>query len=418
MNVHAHAHELKTIFRRLLVLLFSCGLLFLVSCSQKEGGDMENMNDSNHVRIMAASDLHYLSKQLYDPQSAVFEKLMSTNDGKLAEKTDEILDALKAAALKEKPDVLVLCGDLTFNGELVSLNEVAESLKGVEEAGIPVLVTTGNHDIAYRMAMTYFGDEPEYTQSISSNTFADVMSEYGYKDALYRDETSLSYMYAINDSCWMLVLDANSTEYPCAIGGDTLVWMDEVLSKADEAGASVIVMSHQNILIQSQMMYMGYVLNNHDAVENILRSHGVFLCLSGHSHLQHTAVKDGMSDVCNESVSIWPLQYGMFDVDLSKRTFAHELTSLGIYQEEAFEVFTQTLLRMTSANVKEAVDDPVLQKEMTDYAIAMNAAYFSGNAQKVRELAAQKGRELWETFGASSFWSLYMKNIIEEYCAE
>ena len=379
---------------------------------------MEKMNDTNHVRIMAASDLHYLSKQLYDPQSPVFEKLMSTNDGKLAEKTDEILGALKAAALREKPDVLVICGDLTFNGELVSLNEVAESLQEVEEAGIPVLVTTGNHDIAYRMAMTYFGDEPEYTQSISSNTFADVMGAYGYDEALYRDETSLSYMYALNESCWMLVLDANSTDSPCAIGGDTLIWMDEVLSKAEEAGASVIVMSHQNILIQSQMMYMGYVLNNHDAVENILRSHGVFLCLSGHSHLQHAAEKDGLCDVCNESVCIWPLQYGMFDVDLSNRTFTHALTSLGIDQEEAFEVFTQTLLRMTSANVKEAVDDPALQKEMTDYAIAMNAAYFSGNAQKVRELANEKGRELWETYGASSFWSLYMKNIIEEYCGE
>ena len=379
---------------------------------------MENMNDKTHIRIMAASDLHYLSRQLYDPQSAVFEKLMSTNDGKLSEKTDEILDALKEAALREKPDVLVLCGDLTFNGELVSLNEVAQSLQKVEEAGIPVLVTTGNHDIAYRMAMSYFGDEPEYTQSISSNTFADVMGAYGYSEALYRDETTLSYMYALNDACWMLVLDANSTQSPCAIPGDTLKWMDEVLTKAQEAGADVIVMSHQNILIQSQMMYMGYVLNTHDAVESILRSHGVFLCLSGHSHLQHTAEKDGFFDVCNESVCIWPLQYGLFDVDLSKRTFAHELKTLGIFQQEAYDVFAKTVLRMTDANVKEAVDDPQLQQKMTDYAIKMNAAYFSGNVQKVRELAGEKGRELWETYGTDSFWSLYLKSIIEEYSIE
>lgn len=389
-----------------------CFSLFCTNGCKEKG--VNKMSDKEPVKIMCASDLHYLSGQLYDPASEIFGKVLEKNDGKLIEEGAAILQALKEKALEEKPDVLLLAGDITFNGEMISLKEIASVLKEIEEGGVPVLVTTGNHDIYYSSCMTYFGDTPGMTDDISDAEFARVLGDFGYDEALKRDEKTLSYVYGLNDSLWFLVLDANALTSRGSIPNETLAWMDEVLGEAEEKGVTVIAMSHQNVLIQSSMMYMGYVLDNHTAVENILRSHGINLVISGHSHLQHTAECDGLSDICCESLSVYPLQYGLIDYNPGTREFTHELAKLGILEQESFDRFEETVLRMVSAEAEKASEDEAVQKEMKDFAVRINAAYFSGDHEKIRSLMHENGRNLWETCGADSFWAAYIRNIFSE----
>ena len=391
--------------------LICLSLLCTDGCAAK---GVKEMSDKETVKIMCASDLHYLSEELYDPASAIFAEVLEKNDGKLIEGGSAILQALKEKALEEKPDVLLLAGDITFNGEMISLKEIASVLKEIEEGGVPVLVTTGNHDIYYSSCMTYFGDLPQMTEDISDAEYAEVLGAFGYEEALKRDAKTLSYVYELNDHLWFLVLDANSLTSRGSIPGETLSWMDEVLSESEEKGITVIAMSHQNVLIQSEMMYMGYVLDNHSAVENILRDHGVNLVISGHSHLQHTAESDGLTDICCESLSVYPLQYGLIDYNTGSREFTHKLATLGILEQESFDRFEETVLRMVSAEAEKASDDEAIQKEMEEFAVQINAAYFSGNHEKIRSLMNENGRTLWETYGSDSFWSLYIRNIFSE----
>ncbi|MFQ8842968.1 MAG: metallophosphoesterase family protein [Clostridium fessum] len=56
---------------------------------------------------------------------------------------DAFLDDMK----EEDPDLLILSGDLTLDGEKASHEELAELLEGLSEAGIEVAVIPGNHDI-------------------------------------------------------------------------------------------------------------------------------------------------------------------------------------------------------------------------------------------------------------------------------
>ncbi|MDO4521208.1 MAG: metallophosphoesterase, partial [Erysipelotrichaceae bacterium] len=172
------------------------------------------MNNSEEVRLMVATDLHHLSKTLYDEESEIFARLMASNDGKLSEESGAIVQALKEKAIEEKPDALLLAGDLTFNGELVSLNELADVFAEIEEAGIPVLVISGNHDINYSGAASYFGSEAQPVSRISPEEFAAVMGSYGFEEALYRDPSSLSYVSEIKEDLWLLVLDANVPSEP------------------------------------------------------------------------------------------------------------------------------------------------------------------------------------------------------------
>ena len=105
-------------------------------------------------------------------------------------------------------------------------------------------------------------------------------------------------------------------------------------------------MSHQNVLKQNEMMYQGFVMNNHEEVEALLKKYHVFLNLSGHCHLQHVSVSGELSDICTESLTIWPISCGYLLVDPARGTFTYESRSLNILQEESRRRFNETMRRM------------------------------------------------------------------------
>jgi len=108
-------------------------------------------------RIIIATDMHYLARELTDFQSS-FTNRVEHEDGKVMQYVWEITDAFIHEVKKEKPDLVILSGDLTYNGEWESHIEFAEKLEEIEEAGIPVIVIPGNHDINNRYAVRFAGD--------------------------------------------------------------------------------------------------------------------------------------------------------------------------------------------------------------------------------------------------------------------
>ena len=60
---------------------------------------------------------------------------------------DEILGAFTYEVKNKKPDVLIISGDLTSNGEKKSHVDLAEKLKEIEKAGTAIYVVRGNHDV-------------------------------------------------------------------------------------------------------------------------------------------------------------------------------------------------------------------------------------------------------------------------------
>ena len=89
--------------------------------------------------IVIATDIHYLAKELTDFGSA-FQEMDRNEDGKMASYVWEITDAFLNQVIDRRPQVLILSGDLTLNGERASQEALAQQLKRVEDAGIPVVV--------------------------------------------------------------------------------------------------------------------------------------------------------------------------------------------------------------------------------------------------------------------------------------
>ena len=107
--------------------------------------------------FMTATDLHYLSPSLMENLDLVKEAA-EEGDGKTIIYGSQLTDAMIETVIHNHPDAFILTGDLTLNGEKTSHEELAEKLDEINDAGIPVLVIPGNHDLNNKHAIAYTND--------------------------------------------------------------------------------------------------------------------------------------------------------------------------------------------------------------------------------------------------------------------
>ncbi len=83
--------------------------------------------ETSPLTVVTATDLHYLSPELTDYGTG-FMRMVGNGDGKLTQYAPEITDAFLEEVEKLHPDALILSGDLSFNGEKTSHEELAGKL--------------------------------------------------------------------------------------------------------------------------------------------------------------------------------------------------------------------------------------------------------------------------------------------------
>lgn len=111
-----------------LVCVFMLVLFFSCFCSGgNKDASVSVIRKGEPQVIWIASDIHFLSPGLTDG-GALFTRTVESGDGKMVGDSEKIVDAFLVEALKNKPDALVLSGDLTFNGERESLEVLAGKL--------------------------------------------------------------------------------------------------------------------------------------------------------------------------------------------------------------------------------------------------------------------------------------------------
>ena len=95
---------------------------------------------------MVIADPHVIPASLLQPGTAADEMLSSVR--KMLDLSESAFTALIDTALAYTPDLVLIPGDLTKDGEKASHEWMAEQLARLTSAGIPVLVIPGNHDIS------------------------------------------------------------------------------------------------------------------------------------------------------------------------------------------------------------------------------------------------------------------------------
>lgn len=329
---------------RCAALLLLCALT-VVSCVETDNpsgssDDGKTGPARNYKTIMLASDIHVMASELLESKGEAYNKYQG-NDPKLLEYSPEVLNSLVDEALKQKPDLVIIPGDLTKDGELVSHLLVASTLRQLRTAGIPVVVVPGNHDIDNPEGCYYNGAQTRYAERTSKEQFADIYRDFGFAQAFARDDASLSYACEPLNGLVLLCIDTNMYEDNqfkergadrdfCMIGGrireKTMTWMLDQADKARQQGKQVAVVEHHGIVEHfdgQALIQSDYVLKDHEEVAKQMMQHGIHLVFSGHTHLQDIAqyrtmlngVKDSLVDVATGSTICYPNPYRTITVN-------------------------------------------------------------------------------------------------------
>ena len=365
------------------------------------------------LEIWVWADIHYLASSLHD-DGTVFRQLVEQGDGKVPEYSEAIADEFIRLCLERHPDAVVIPGDLTYNGERISLQELSEKLKTLQDSGIPVLVIPGNHDLMYPYARSYFGSNARKTPAISPEDFRKDCGAFGWEQAVARDSDSFSYVYALTDDVELMFLDANTPAAPGSVPDSTLAWAKKQLAWAKEDGKTVITVTHQSLLAQNKFMTKGFIISNHSNVESLLRKYGVTLNLSAHIHIQHTVTEDGLTDIATGCASVAPLRYGILNIGTDRSRWEYIPGHLEILQQEATDRFTTCMTRqiadtLTGRDIPEEDFD-----YMVEFMMDLNRAYFAGEItdRDVDAVRQTEGYLKWKTYGRDTSWYQYIESIL------
>ena len=108
------------------------------------------------LKMLVFSDPHYFDPSLGTTGSAFAKYLAS--DRKLIAESDAIMRAMVGLVQAENPQVVLVSGDLTKDGELLSHQSAAGYLRQMKAYNRRVFVVPGNHDIENGGASSYDGD--------------------------------------------------------------------------------------------------------------------------------------------------------------------------------------------------------------------------------------------------------------------
>ena len=372
------------------------------------------------ITAAVAADLHYLAEELTD-QGAYFQYLIANADGKVMAYSEELLEAFAAQIIDEKPDVLILPGDLTFNGEAKSHEKLSEKLHQIEEAGIPILVLPGNHDLNNPMAAAFKGNEYQLTESIAPEQFKEIYYDFGYEEALSHDESSLSYVVQLNENLRILMLDTNTPENPNRVSEMTLAWAETQLEEAKEQDCWIITVSHQNILAHNNLLTDGYVIDNSEQLLSLYENYPIICNLSGHIHLQHMAQRNNdFYEIVTSSLAITPNQYGILHleensvqykavpVDVSQWASENKIQDSNLLNFEQYsnQFFYDTGYRQAMA----ALTDSLASEQLAQFFAEVNTTYFSGRMD-----AVSWNEDIYNDWlKENNFFSVYLKSIAED----
>ncbi|WP_085493064.1 metallophosphoesterase [Paenibacillus aquistagni] len=437
----------RSYFRKLGAGMLALSLI-LSGCSKPE---QRHYPAQGSVTAFVATDTHYLAPSLTD-DGAAFRKYVDTGDSKQLERIKAIMQAFVHDIKAKKPDLLIVSGDISNNGEKQSHVEMAKLFQEIEDQGTQVYVIPGNHDILNPWSSQFQGDKQVKADPVTPDQFADIYGAFGYQEAIARDRKTLSYMAAPTKKLRLLMLDTNlyqsnerlrRPETGGIIPSSTQRWIRNVVKEAEQEGAQVLVVMHHNLLPHSELSEEGYQIKNSKEITELFQDLQLPLVISGHVHLQHIAALEDTSptahaesveplyDVATSALSVYPHQYGVLKYDSDAPSWDYSTAPVkveewaseaGVQDEDLldfqnsarqfFNDFTRRLVKKELMNAHYSYDDIHV---MTEFFVNVNNQYFAGKEIAHRDqLILSDAYHLWMS-AEPSYLKGYIVSMLQPY---
>lgn len=333
---------------RLLSLLLAVVLVFTLTVPALAAEKPQDMN----LRIAVMSDLHYLSPDMI-ADTEDFEHAFNS-DRKLLKESSSVLHEMLERVRADKPDILLVSGDLTKDGEQECHAALAKQLQQLQQdvPGLKIYVINGNHDIrnynaknfntADGKAVPATRTEPEDFKRIYDFVYSDPTVLATFTPAEGNKAGGLSYVARPVEGLTVIAMDTcryssdntsngdDEHETSGAISADLEKWVIEQTTAAKARGDLVIGLEHHGLVphfdVEPTILPM-YLVNGYERIAQEYADAGMSVVFTGHMHAvdiaaMTTAAGNTFYDIETGSALTYPCPVRF--VDLRRSTVGGE----------------------------------------------------------------------------------------------
>lgn len=333
---------------RLLSLLLAVVLVFTLTVPALAAEKPQDMN----LRIAVMSDLHYLSPDMI-ADTEDFEHAFNS-DRKLLKESSSVLREMLERVRADKPDILLVSGDLTKDGEQECHAALAKQLQQLQQdvPGLKIYVINGNHDIRNYNAKNFntpdgkavpaTRTEPEDFKQIYDFVYSDPTVIATFTPAEGNKAGGLSYVARPVEGLTVIAMDTcryssdntsngdDEHETSGAISADLEKWVIERTAAAKARGDLVIGLEHHGLVphfdVQPTILPM-YLVNGYERIAQEYADAGMSVVFTGHMHAvdiaaMTTAAGNTFYDIETGSALTYPCPVRF--VDLRRSTVGGE----------------------------------------------------------------------------------------------
>ncbi|MBX3042876.1 MAG: metallophosphoesterase [Candidatus Kapabacteria bacterium] len=314
--------------------LLYISLFLLFACSNEEEKPINNSGSNLSFKIAVFSDPHYFDPDLGDPGEAY--DLAAANSRKMIKYSEQILNSAINLFLESQAEIIIIPGDLTKDGEKTSHLKFADMIRKLKNAGKHVFVVPGNHDVANPEAYGYSATDKYKTESVSPQEIKQIYNDFGYSEALYQDENSLSYIAEPIKGLWIVGMDAcryrDNTAESHTVGGRfdqrTLIWLEDLLKKGKSEGKLMLGILHHGILEHFAGQKVNpvtseFVIDDYKQISEMFAKNDMKFVFTGHFHANDIVSEqfgnNFLYDIETGSLLTYPVPVRFINVTNSER---------------------------------------------------------------------------------------------------
>lgn len=332
------------------------------------------------TKLTFIADTHYYSKKL-GTTGRQYE-LRSGSDQKCLGESEEIIDSAFAEIAKSDTDAVLIAGDVTNDGEMVSHLEFREKLNKLSKSKKVFLITATHDWCCDENPRRYEGDKVYHdVEVMKSSELRDFYFDYGPRDALAEYITHIgtcSYVIQISEKVRVLALNDDKNENNHAgFTEEHFKWIENQISSAKRDGVLLIGMEHHLLIPHVSPLITGgsTCVENREYVASRLADAGLRYMFVGHSHIQNTAdykTRKGntITEVNIGSLVGYPAP--MVEVTVNDDfTLSYQVKHLKSFTLRGKEINAEEFLKNHALALFHRVLDAPNKKELTDRLAAL-----------------------------------------------
>ena len=306
----------------------------------------DGMTYPERFTFAVMSDVHLFAPELWSdcPDYTTAEN----SDRKMFRESSDILDKALADVVAAKPDMVLVPGDLTKDGERACHTWVRDRFEATKAelaaagAGTQFYVINGNHDLNNHHGKDFSGGSAADAERTDPLTYKSLWAECGYTDTVVYDadgtaDGSLSYvahpcpgltLIAV-DTCKYNVAAEGGTlaqETSGHVSADLLAWVCDQAREARAAGDVVVAFQHHGIVPHfgyEPVIFGEYLVDDYETVAKAYADAGISAVFTGHMHANDIAAatygENTIYDIETASLVTYPSRMRMGSLEFAQR---------------------------------------------------------------------------------------------------